>query len=357
MNRIQRGAQALKTQNIPALLIGKRENIYYLTGFRGDDSRLLLTAAGDAYIFTDGRFLEEAEQAENCTVCCQQPGKGHPALLGEIVTKAGIDIIAFEGNSFTYGEYDQFRQALHPCEIKPAYQVIEALRTVKDPEELELIQQAEAIGDAAFDAVLPQIKPGMTEKQLAECIRRELFAAGGEDLSFPVIAASGPNCSICHAQPGERLLQPGDLVLMDFGCVYKGYCSDMTRTVCLHSTDDLKAEMLYHVVRAAQNAAFEAIAPGVPLSVPHMAAVKVFTEAGLADKFVHSLGHGVGLEIHEDPRMAPAAQGILQPGQVVSVEPGLYLPGFGGVRIEDLVTITEHGYHNLTHSTKEFLLL
>lgn len=356
MERLTKISQKVKEMGWDALLIGRPENLFYTTSFGGEDSWLIVLADGTSALLTDGRFWEEAQNISNCVPYCQKPGHGLLALVQDICQEREITKLAFESDFFTFQIYAALCDKLEGTKLIPCQGLIENFREIKDAKELALLRQVAAIGDTAFANTLPHIRPGITEKELAEILRQQLVAAGADDLSFPTIAASGPNCSICHAKPGERLLQAGDLVLMDFGGKYKGYCGDMTRTVQLGPVD-LKAEVLYNVVLAAQQAAFDAIRPGEPLEAPHLAAVRVFQEAGLAEHFVHSIGHGVGLEIHEGPRVSRGSQAEMRPGQVISVEPGLYLPGWGGIRIEDVVIITEQGFENITHSCKDFLIL
>ncbi len=357
MERLLKVTSHMAKKGIAALLMGRPENIFYTCGFQGEDSWLFVLSDGSAYLLTDGRFREEAERdCPRCTVLCQKAGKNLAALFGEICRKTGIAQIAFEEDFFTYQQYLALKEAAPGVLFSTAGGIVEELRAVKEPSEIELLRRAAAVGDAAFAAVLPLLQPGLTEKEVAEILRQQLIKAGADALSFPVIAASGANCSICHAKPGDSRLQPGDLVLMDFGGIYRGYCGDMTRTVMLGPSNPQAAE-LYHLVLAAQNAAFEAMQPGVPLETPYWAAMGIFQDAGLGDYFVHSLGHGVGLEIHEAPRMSRDQKALILPGHVITVEPGLYLAGLGGVRIEDMAVFTKDGFENITKSPKEFLVL
>jgi len=357
MERLLKVSSHLAKNGVDALLIGKPENIFYACGFQGEDSWLFLLKDGAAYLLTDARFREEAERdCPRCTVLCQKSGADLSVLLGAVCQKVGIREVHFEGDFFSYQQYVSLREEAPQVAFSSAAGLLEELRAVKEPEEIQLLRQAAAIGDAAFTAALPLIRPGLTEKDLAEILRQQMIKAGADALSFPVIAAAGPNCSICHAKPGDTVLRPGDMVLMDFGCIYRGYCGDMTRTVMLGPIER-KAKEVYELVLAAQNAAFSVMAPGIPLETPYWAAMQVFEEAGVGDYFVHSLGHGVGLEIHEAPRMSRGQKDLIMPRQVITVEPGLYLPGWGGVRIEDVAVFTEESFENITKSPKELLIL
>ena len=230
------------------------------------------------------------------------------------------------------------------------------MRAVKEPWELERIRRAEAIGDAAFARVLPLLKPGLTELEVAAELEYQMKLLGAEGLSFDTIVASGLNSSMPHAVPGEKKLEAGDFVTMDFGCRYQGYCSDMTRTVVLGKAGQRQKE-IYETVRKAQEAALLVIRAGIRGKEADRAAREVIGEAGYGAFFGHSLGHSLGLFIHEQPSLSPSSEKILLPGMVETVEPGIYVPGFGGVRIEDLVLVTETGCENLTSSPKEMIEL
>ena len=225
---------------------------------------------------------------------------------------------------------------------------------IKTEQELEYLAMAESIGDKAFMKMLDIIKPGMTELEVAAELEYLLKKEGGEGLAFSTIIASGVNSSMPHAIPGDKKLEVGDFITMDFGCKYKGYCADMTRTVVLGKANEKQKE-IYNIVLKAQLAALDAIKAGIPGKAVDKVARDIIEEAGYGAYFGHGLGHSVGLFIHEGPRLSMKEETILQPNMTETVEPGIYLPGFGGVRIEDMVVITENGYKNLAQSPKELI--
>jgi Xaa-Pro aminopeptidase len=233
---------------------------------------------------------------------------------------------------------------------------IEELRRVKSEDEIALIAKAEAISDEAFSHVIKLIKPGMTELEIAMELEFQMRRAGASGVSFDTIVASGKRSSMPHGVATDKKVEIGDFITMDYGCIYQGYCSDITRTIALGQVDE-KQETVYNLVRKAQEEALAAIKAGVTGKEVHMAAQNVFQDAGYGAFFGHGLGHSVGLEIHEEPRFSPKAEDVMQENMVITVEPGLYLPNWGGVRIEDLVVIKKDGYINLTHSPKELIIL
>ena len=233
---------------------------------------------------------------------------------------------------------------------------VDRLRRIKTPEEIGYMRRAEEIGDEAFEALLPLLKPGMTELEAAAELEYQMKKRGAEGFSFDTIMASGIHSSMPHAIPSGKKLEAGDFITMDFGCTYQGYCSDMTRTVVMGKADEKQKEM-YGIVLRAQRAALELIRAGLPGSRVDREAREIIEKAGYGDCFGHGLGHSVGLYIHEEPRLSPSDDTILEPGMIETVEPGIYVPGFGGVRIEDMVAVTEDGCENLTRSPKELLEL
>lgn len=229
-------------------------------------------------------------------------------------------------------------------------------KTVKTPEELLIIAKAEAIGDKTFEHLLDYIRVGMTELEIADEVERTMRSLGAEDLSFPTIAVSGVNSNQPHGEPSDRKIQEGDFLTLDIGCVYRGYCSDMTRTVAIgYATDEMKK--IYDIVLEAQLAGLEMVKAGVKCFDVDKASRDVIEEAGYGEFYIHGTGHGVGTEVHEPPTLNARSSEVLKENQAVTVEPGIYLPDKFGVRIEDLVIVTEFGYANLTHSPKELIIL
>lgn len=229
-------------------------------------------------------------------------------------------------------------------------------KTVKTPEELLIIAKAEAIGDKTFEHLLDYIKVGMTELEIADEVERTMRSLGAEGLSFPTIAVSGVNSNQPHGEPSDRKIQEGDFLTLDIGCVYRGYCSDMTRTVAIgYATDEMKK--IYDIVLKAQLAGLEMVKAGVKCFDVDKASRDVIEEAGYGEFYIHGTGHGVGTEVHEPPTLNARSSEVLKENQAVTVEPGIYLPDKFGVRIEDLVIVTEFGYANLTHSPKKLIIL
>lgn len=229
-------------------------------------------------------------------------------------------------------------------------------KTVKTPEELLIIAKAEAIGDKTFEHLLDYIKVGMTELEIADEVERTMRSLGAEGLSFPTIAVSGVNSNQPHGEPSDRKIREGDFLTLDIGCVYRGYCSDMTRTVAIgYATDEMKK--IYDIVLKAQFAGLEMVKAGVKCFDVDKASRDVIEEAGYGEFYIHGIGHGVGTEVHEPPTLNARSSEVLKENQAVTVEPGIYLPDKFGVRIEDLVIVTEFGYANLTHSPKKLIIL
>lgn len=252
-------------------------------------------------------------------------------------------------------ELERWKGAL-PCELAPAQGLLDGLRSAKDEEELDRMRQAQRITDEAFRELLNFIRPGLTERDVAARLVYELLRRGGRKVSFDPIVAAGANGSMPHAVPGETVIQPGMFVTMDFGCVYEGYCSDMTRTVAVGQPTE-EMERVYHTVLEAQRAGIAAARAGVTGSEVDRAARQVIQQAGYGAFFSHSFGHSLGLEIHESPNASPSEQSVLPTGAVISAEPGIYLPGRFGVRIEDVLVLREGGCEDITHSPKNLIVL
>ena len=242
------------------------------------------------------------------------------------------------------------------CELVPATELLWTLRRVKDDEELDAMVAAQRIAEKALDQILEEIRPGVTEKEIAARLQYLMLHFGAEDMSFDPIVVSGPNGSLPHGVPGERTFQNGDFVTMDFGCIYHGYCSDMTRTVAVgFATEEM--QRIYQIVLAAQQAGIAAARAGVTGREVDDAARSIISAAGYGSYFGHSFGHGVGVEIHESPSASPSYDTALPAGAVISAEPGIYLPGKLGVRIEDVILLTAEGCRNLTKAPKELIIL
>jgi Xaa-Pro aminopeptidase len=315
----------------------------------------VVTAAGDRILMTDGRYTEQAaEEADGCEVMIRGD-EGYRPLLQAAVPPARVGV---EVESISWAESERFRDWLTGVTLVATDGVVEAARMVKDDGELGRIEEAVRIGDEALLRVLPEIRPGRREIEIAAHLEASFRALGAEGPSFETIVAAGPNGAKPHHRAGASVLARGDLVVMDFGCVVDGYCSDMTRTVSLGPpSGDQRA--MYDVVARAQEEARAAYEPGRSAADPNDIARRVVDEGGFGEHWQHPIGHGVGLEIHEAPWVRPRSADTLAGGHVVTDEPGVYVPGVGGVRIEDMVVVTESGCRTLTQSPTDldFLII
>lgn len=338
-----------------AILLTSPYSLRYHTGFSGGEG-IALIGKTEKFLFVDSRYTEAAEnEAKDFTVVEFGGGKRNQEIARRL-TALNVTTLGFEEDVMTVSEHHSLQEALDVKDWVGCSRELRELRMVKSKEELSALRTAEQIGVDAFLAVLPQIKEGMTENELAAELEYQMRKRGAQGTSFETIAISGKKTSMPHGQPDDKKIAYGDFITMDFGCKYQGYCSDMTRTVVLGKAND-EQKKIYETVRLAQETGLFALRPGVTGKEADDAARKVIEEAGFGKYFGHSLGHGVGLEIHELPNLSPISDFILKPGMVVTCEPGVYIPDFGGVRIEDMVCITENGYENLTHLSKDLIEL
>ncbi len=350
-------AQALEARGLDAMLLTGEANRFYASGFHsaGTDGVALVTRSHH-YYFTDARYTEAAGRCvRDAELRESKPGRGYTVLVQEVVSQKNLRRVGFEDAYMTVQDCARYRKALS-CELVPATDLLTDLRRVKDAEELDSMVQAQRIAERALEEILPEIRPGVTERELAAKLQYLMLHFGAEDKSFDPIVVSGPNGSLPHGVPSSREIRSGEFVTMDFGCVYHGYCSDMTRTVAVGSvTDEMRT--VYETVLAAQKAGIAAARAGVTGREVDGAARKVIQEAGYGPYFGHGFGHGVGVEIHESPSASSANDQPLPEGAVISAEPGIYLPGKLGVRIEDVILIQPKGCKNLTLAPKDLLIL
>lgn len=336
-NRLNAVRKELNGNGVDGILVTRSENRRYLSGFDGSAGYLLITGK-KAMLATDFRYTEQAAQQVPDFEIVRIKGKVNDWFPG-LVVKAGISRLGFEADAVSYALYRQLGEAA--VELVPLKELIEKLRAVKEPEEIKCIEKAVSIADIAYSQISAGIKAGMTEMQVAWVLEKALRENGSEALPFEIIVASGPNSALPHARPTGRIVNDGEPVLIDMGARYQGYASDMTRTICLGKPDD-KFTAIYKTVLDAQEAAEAIIRGGMTGRDADGAAREVIEKAGYGDLFGHSLGHGVGLAGHELPRLNPDADDTLEDGMVFTVEPGIYLTGWGGVRIEDTV-VMENG--------------
>ncbi|NLC20278.1 MAG: aminopeptidase P family protein [Clostridiales bacterium] len=355
MDNYLRVQDILRKLNIDAILISNGNNMRYISGFAGETGYVYISHSRHA-IITDFRYTIQAEtEAEGYEVITIGNG-GYPESLNELLSADRVSRLGFEAKDMLYADYQELKEKLNLAELVPVAHEITAMRRIKTPKELEYIKKAEAIGDKVFSEILDYIKPGMTELEVAARIEYLLKVHGGQGLSFPAIVASGINSSMPHAVPSYKKIEKGDFVTMDFGCVYEGYCSDMTRTIVIGKASDRQKE-IYNLVLKAQLAALDFIKAGYKGKEVDKVARDIIYGAGYEGCFGHGLGHSVGLNVHENPRLSMLEEDIIEAGMTETVEPGIYIKGFGGVRIEDLVVVTEDGCINFTKSDKRLIEL
>ena len=357
MNHFAKIAAELDAAGLDAILLTEEANRFYASGFHsaGTDGMALVTRRGN-YYFTDSRYTEAASRVvRDAAVEEVGRGRGYLTLIREVLQRDGVARMGFDDAAMTVRDYNRDREGL-PCELVPAAELLEKLRAQKDPEELKIMIAAQRIAERALAEALNDIRPGVTEKEIAARIQYLMLHYGAEDKSFDPIVVSGPNGSLPHGVPSGKPIQAGEFVTIDMGCVYHGYCSDMTRTVAVgHVTEEM--EQVYDTVLRAQLAGIAAARAGATGAEVDGAARQVITDAGYGPYFGHSFGHGVGVEIHESPNATPGNDQPLPERAVISAEPGIYLPGKLGVRIEDVLYLTEEGCRNLTEAPKELTIL
>ncbi len=355
MNHIKQIAACLPAYALDAMLIIGACDELYAVGFQGEGYTLITPEK--ACYSTDSRYIEAAEQIDGVELSMIGGGNTHLSLAVERVKQLGLKRIGIEEDCLSVADYRRLCEAM-PDDVTfvDAQQLLESLRAGKDAQELAMIRKAQEIAERAFAEILNDIRVGVTETEIAARLTYLMMSMGAEKNSFDPIVASGPNSSMPHAIPTTRAIQRGDFVTLDFGCIYGGYCSDLTRTVCVGEPSE-EMRRVYQVVLDAQLAGIAAARAGVSGSVIHNAAHDVIREAGYGDYFGHSFGHSLGIEIHENPGARPSNLQPMPLNCVLSAEPGIYLPGKFGVRIEDLLLLTQEGNINLTAAPKHLIVL
>lgn len=350
--RVNKLREAMALQGIGAMFVASDINRRYLTGFTGSAGYVLITET-DSYLLTDFRYMTQApQQAADFKVVEHAPKvmETVKGLLGS-ATKLG-----FEQEHVTFAAYRHYSEALQGVELVPVSGLVEGLRIFKDENELAIMREAAVLADRTFSHILTKIRPGVTERELD--LQMEMFMRenGATSSSFDTIVASGERSALPHGVASSRVLQGNEFITFDFGALFNGYCSDVTRTVVLGEASDRHREV-YGIVLEAQLNALDKIRPGMTGREADALTRDIISSYGYGDNYGHSTGHGLGMEVHENPRLSKLSDDILKPGMVVTVEPGIYIPGFGGVRIEDDIVITETGIEIITSSTKELTLL
>ncbi len=349
--RRDRLRKAFKKTQIDALLVTDFTNVTYLTGFTGDDSYLLVRPDGET-VLSDPRYtVQLGEECPGVDLSIRPPGATMLQGVTRAVRAAGIGRLGIEGDSMTVGFRDQVAEKLPKLEIVATGGLVERLRLVKDKEEIARLRQAIWQAEKAFGVLRSTLRPEMTEKEAADELEHQFRLFGARNAAFPSIVAVGPRAALPHATPGRKRIGDDDFVLVDWGADEGLYNSDLTRVLVTGKISP-KLERVYGVVLEAQRRAIAAVRPGVLAHDVDNVARADIAKAGFGRRFRHGLGHGLGLRVHEGPRLAKKSQVILKPGMVVTVEPGIYLPGWGGVRIEDDVLVTRTGHEILTHAPK-----
>lgn len=352
--RVTRLREAMASHQVEAVLVTGDVNRRYLTGFTGTSGYVLITQQ-KAYLLTDFRYTTQAaEQAKGFEIVKHAPVVTD--TIKELLATERINRLGFEEDNVVYSTYRSYESGLTPCELVPVKGLVEGLRTFKDEGELGIMKQAADLADRTFMHMLNVIKPGVTEQDMA--LEMEMFMRknGATSSSFDTIVASGVRSSLPHGVASGKVIESGDLVTLDFGALLGGYCSDITRTVMV-GTPDAKQREIYDIVLEAQLHTLEHLRPGMTGREADALARDIITRYGYGEQFGHSTGHGLGMEVHEAPNLSVRSDTVLQAGMVVTVEPGIYIPGFGGVRIEDDVVMTENGNRRLTESSKDFTII
>jgi Xaa-Pro aminopeptidase len=354
MDRVAALRGLLIDNKLDGVIVYSSENRRYLSGFTGSTGFVVIGKVNMDFV-TDFRYKEQAEiQCKGYNVVIHN--NNLMRKLVEAINSAGIKRLGIEEDFMTVGFFEEIKMALPGVKMLPAGNIFSKLRLRKDETEIENIRKAAAIADSGFKHLLSFIKPGMSEIEVASELEYYMKKKGASGISFDTIAASGVRSSLPHGIASEKIIERDEFLTLDFGCVYNGYCSDMTRTVFIGKASE-KHRKIYEVVLKAQTEALKAIKPGVTGKYADKVARDIISNEGYGEYFGHGLGHGVGLAVHEDPKLSILGENILEAGMIVTDEPGIYIPGFGGVRIEDLVLITENGAEPLSKSPKELIEL
>ncbi len=355
LSRLQKIRAKMSAEQVEGFLVTSMSNWRYMSGFTGDAGCLLVTPY-NAFLLTDSRYVEQAEEQ------CAEAGflvrktTHDEDVLKSVMQSQGVKRLAFEKRFTNYGEWEKLCERLEGVELTGIAGWVEELRMVKIPKEIALIARAQEIADDAFALLFQSIRRGAKEDELALELEFTMRKMGAEAVSFPIIAVSGSRSSLPHGKPTSKALQDGDFLTFDFGAMYRGYHSDETRTFVI-GHPERKHEEVYDIVLKAQEAALDLVKPGVLAKEVDLAGRKVIEDAGYGEYFGHGIGHGVGLDIHEGPSVSRKSETVLEPGMVITVEPGVYIPGFGGVRIEELVVVTGDGKRVLTTSPKALTVI
>jgi len=349
--RLSRVLEIIEEKDLHSCILKGMDNIFYLTGFRGSEGTVLVTK-GDVVVLTDSRYITHAQEvAIGCTVL---ETRGKDNLLGTLFERYGITRTGFDSYHTLYQTYHTWKESSPGVEFVPLSNDIEAIRRCKDPDEILAVKKAVDIATRAFAAVLEKIAPGRTEKEVANELDYAMRCFGADEPSFETIVASGPRAALPHARPTDKVLKDGEEVIIDFGCLVDGYCSDETCTVPL-GEPKAKIKEIYGVVREAKDRGIQAVRAGLPVQELDMIVRGFVEDKGYGDFFRHGTGHGVGIAVHEVPAVTVNGEGLLEENMIITVEPGIYIPHVGGVRLEDMVLVTEGGGEVLTKLRKDLI--
>lgn len=355
MDRAKKLINALHLSEHEGVLLYNPSNMFYVSGYTGEG--LVYVSSKTRAIVTDFRYTEQAEnEGEGFTVYMTDKGKSHENIVATICSEEKIDKLYFESDYLTVSTFEGCQKAIRGVAWKNIGRAVEKLREVKDEHELSMLRHACKLTGEAFERVLSVIKEGMTEKEIALTLDFDMMRHGASSPSFSTIVAAGANGSLPHAIPGEYKIRRGDMITMDFGAKYGGYCADMTRTVAVGKPSD-EMSRVYQIVLEAQQMAQDAVVAGKNCRDIDSIARDYIYAKGYEGRFGHGLGHSVGIDIHENPRFSQACSATLVAGQIMTVEPGIYLPGIGGVRIENSVVVLDNGCEVLTKPTRELIIL
>lgn len=353
MTRLEKLRRILKREEMDALLVTNSINIRYITGFTGT-AGVALISENEAFFITDFRYTEQAKEQIQGFKIKEHKGKIQ-RKVAELADAMAVQKVGFEKDDLTYGQFEAYRGEINK-ELLPTSGFMEELRLIKDEEEINILKDACEIADQAFEHILDYIRPGVKEIDIANELEFFMRKKGASSSSFDIIVASGYRSSLPHGVASDKNLQEGELVTLDFGAVYKGYCSDITRTVAIGQISE-ELKNIYDTVLDAQRKAVKKIKAGMTAKEADALAREPITEKGFGSYFGHATGHGLGLDVHELPGLSFRSDKVLEPGMVVTVEPGIYLPNTGGCRIEDDILILEDGNQCLTSAPKELIQL
>ncbi|MBR3215673.1 MAG: aminopeptidase P family protein [Exiguobacterium sp.] len=353
MERVNKLQAQLEENEIDALLVTKRENIRYLSGFTGSSGVIVITLNSASFI-TDFRYTEQAnDQVKGYDII--ELDTSLIKSVADVVSRESIKRLGIEQDAMTVGQYRAYEKEVDAQLIETSG-IVEKLRLIKDESEIKIMKEAAAIADAAYAHIQTFIRPGRTEREVANELEMFMRSKGADSSSFDIIVASGLRSALPHGVASDKVIQTGELVTLDFGAYYKGYCSDITRTLAIGPVSD-ELRQIYDTVLRAQLAGVEGIRAGITGIEADALTRDIIKEAGYGEYFGHSTGHGLGMEVHEAPGLSFRSDTVLEPGMVVTIEPGIYINGVGGCRIEDDVVITEDGCYLLTQSPKELITI